>query len=318
MTMLEPIKPMEPISSTQIPTGDEWIAQIKWDGVRILTYYDGKCVRLFNRKKNERTDHYPELLNISTFCSAKSVILDGEVIALAEDGKPSFHEVMRRDGLRKLDKVKFLRQSVPIFYMIFDVLYLDGVWVTSKPFSERSQLLHSIIQPNETIQVVSSFENGEELFQLMENQGMEGVVMKRQSSTYQIGQKQEWMKVKNYQDLIAVVGGYTLRQGTANSLILGLFDDEGHLYYIGHAGTGKFTHQEWRTLTDQLKQIETTDRPFKTAVEREDEAHWVHPKLTVKITYAEWTAGRALRQPSIQGLTDAEPLSCRFEKDMQR
>src|SRR3954471_6170842 len=103
---LEPIFAMEPVSSATIQSGEDWIAQIKWDGVRILTYADDQEVRLYNRKKNERTLHYPEVTNISEYCTSHSVILDGEVIVLGEDGKPSFHDVMRRDGLRKLERLK--------------------------------------------------------------------------------------------------------------------------------------------------------------------------------------------------------------------
>ncbi|MDB5052920.1 MAG: ligase [Bacilli bacterium] len=95
---LEPVIPFEPIRSNSIPEGSVWIHQIKWDGVRVLTYYDGFKCRLFNRKLNERTNQYPELLDVKSYCHSDSVILDGEIIALGSDGKPSFHEVMRRDG----------------------------------------------------------------------------------------------------------------------------------------------------------------------------------------------------------------------------
>ncbi|GGH88409.1 bifunctional non-homologous end joining protein LigD [Pullulanibacillus pueri] len=316
--MLEPIKPMEPIIAKAIPHGEEWLAQIKWDGVRILTYYDGGNVRLFNRKKNERTAHYPELLDINRYCLADSIILDGEMIALGEDGKPSFHEVMRRDGLRNLEKVKFVKQTVSICYMIFDCLYLNGEWITQRPLEERNQLLIDYIKPNEHIQRVTSYENGEPLFSVMEKENMEGIVMKRKQSFYHIGEKQEWLKIKNYKDLIAVIGGFTLNQGIVNALLIGLYDDDGNLHYIGHAGTGKLTQSEWRELTQKLKAIEMAESPFHHRVEREKEAHWVKQKYTVKITYAEWSLGRALRQPSIQGLTETPPRECVFEQGMQR
>src|SRR3954462_10905636 len=116
---------MEPVSSDTIPKGDDWIAQVKWDGVRVLTYADNQTVRLYNRKRNERTLHYPEITNIDHYCSSRSVILDGEVIALGENGKPAFHEVMKRDGLRNLERLKMVGDSVPIIYMIFDVIYLN-------------------------------------------------------------------------------------------------------------------------------------------------------------------------------------------------
>src|SRR5262245_27203730 len=94
---LRPVVPFEPVSTDAMPFGNQWVAQIKRDGVRVLTYFDGKEVRLINRKLNDRTLQYPEISNIRSYSSANSVILDGEVISL-KDGKPSFHEIMRRDS----------------------------------------------------------------------------------------------------------------------------------------------------------------------------------------------------------------------------
>src|SRR4051812_46226333 len=110
---MKPIIPMEPLSGELIPQGHEWISQVKWDGVRVLTYHDGHEVRLYNRKLHERTFHYPELTHIRSYCDADSVILDGEIIALGSDGNPSFHEVMRRDGIRRMEKVAQAKKVVP-------------------------------------------------------------------------------------------------------------------------------------------------------------------------------------------------------------
>ncbi|MFC6546706.1 DNA ligase, partial [Cohnella cellulosilytica] len=110
---MKPIIPFEPIRSDSVPSGKQWIYQVKWDGVRILPYFDGAQIRLFNRHLNERTMQFPELTDRSYF-EASSIILDGEVIALAADGKPSFHEVMRRDGVRRADRVAMARHEVPI------------------------------------------------------------------------------------------------------------------------------------------------------------------------------------------------------------
>ncbi|HWO78636.1 MAG TPA: hypothetical protein VNM69_22470 [Bacillus sp. (in: firmicutes)] len=168
---------MEPVSSDTIPTGEDWIAQVKWDGVRVLTYANHQEVRLFNRKKNERTLHYPEITNISAYRSSHSVILDGEVISLGDNGKPSFQQVMRRDGLRKLERLKMIAESVPIIYMIFDVLYLNGDWIHNRPLDVRNEILADIITPNEHIQFVPSVTEAEALFNAIKDQGMEGIVM---------------------------------------------------------------------------------------------------------------------------------------------
>jgi bifunctional non-homologous end joining protein LigD len=312
---VEPIFAMEPVSSDIIPNGEDWIAQIKWDGVRILTYADNQEVRLYNRKKNERTLNYPEITNISEYCTSPSVILDGEVISLGENGKPSFHDVMRRDGLRKLERLKMVAESVPIIYMIFDVLYLNGEWINNKPFHERNEILAEIITPNEHIQLVPSITEAEALFSAIKEQGMEGIVLKRTGSPYAIGKKRDdWLKVKNYRDIIAVIGGFTLGYNTVNSILLGLYDSEGKLQYVGHTGTGKMTVSDWKDLTKELKEIVAEHHPFKKKPQHHTHATWVRPEKTVKIKFAEWTEGGAMRQPSIEGFIEVPPQECLLER----
>lgn len=316
---MKPIIPMEPVNSEAIPIGKEWIAQVKWDGVRILTYFDGQSVGLYNRKQHERTLHYPEITNIGAYCSAQSIILDGEVIALGADGKPSFHEVMRRDGIRRMEKVAMAQREVPVTYMIFDVIYKDGIWLDKHPYQERMEVLTAAIQPNDQVQLVTSHDDGQALFDVIKLHGMEGIVLKKLSSTYAIGQKKDsWLKKKNYRDLIAAIGGFTLNAGIVNAVLLGLYDAEGRFWYIGHTGTGKLTHQEWRELTETLKPLVRKERPFINKPERHGDAYWVKPTITAKIKYAEWTEGRSLRQPSIQSFVDVRPEECVFDETMMK
>lgn len=316
---MEPILPMEPQSSDTIPQGEDWIAQVKWDGVRVLTYYDGQRVRLFNRKLNERTYHYPELHEIRSYCNAQSVILDGEIVALGSDGKPSFHEVMRRDGIRRMEKVSRYQSIVPVTYMIFDIIFLNGEWLNRMAFGERMEILQKVIHTGDQVQLVASEPDGETLFEVIRQHDMEGIVLKQIHSPYLIGEKKDvWRKVKNYHDLIAVIGGFTLNGGIVNAILLGLYDEQGQLWYIGHTGTGKLTQQEWRELTDQLRPGVIRERPFVNKPERESDAYWVRPELTVKIQYAEWTEGRALRQPSIQSIVDVQPTECKIHAKMVR
>jgi bifunctional non-homologous end joining protein LigD len=308
---LEPIWPMEPGSSETIPSGEDWIAQVKWDGVRILTYVDQQGVRLFNRRKNERTHHYPEITNVKQYCTSSSVILDGEVIALGDTGTPSFQHVMRRDGLRNLDRLKIVAEAVPIIYMVFDVIYLNGEWIHTRTFEERNRLLKDIITPNEHIQLVPSVTEAEALFRAIKDRGMEGIILKRTCSTYAIGKKRDdWLKVKNYRDVIAVIGGFTLGHHTVNSILLGLYDSEGELQYVGHTGTGKMTAADWKDLTEELQTIVTDQHPFKKKPQRHAYATWVQPKKTVKIKFAEWTEGGSMRQPSIEGFIEVPPHEC--------
>jgi bifunctional non-homologous end joining protein LigD len=139
-------------------------------------------------------------------------------------------------------------------------------------------------------------------------------VMKKRTSPYFIGEKRDvWQKIKNYRDLIAAIGGFTLRDGIVNAVLLGLYDDQGRFWYIGHTGTGKLTHQQWKELTARLAPTVVKERPFVNKPERHADAFWVQPTLTAKIKYAEWTEGRSLRQPSIQAFVDVPPYECTFE-----
>jgi bifunctional non-homologous end joining protein LigD len=310
----EPITPFEPVPADTIPKGEHWKYQIKWDGTRIVVYHLGAEAKLYNRKGRERTHHYPELLDVRSYCAADSAILDGEVIALGGDGKPSFHEVMRRDRIAP-EKVREMRKVVPITYMIFDIVYYNGRWINRQPLSERAKLLQQIVIPLGHVQPVPFHDDGEALFRVMQEQDMEGIVCKDMRSAYAFGGKDErWQKVKNYGDTVAVIGGFTLQGRMVNAVLLGQYDGEGKLWYIGHAGTGKLRREDWRRLTDVLKPMAVKERPFANTPERHREAYWVPPLLAVKVRYSEWRwrEGRSLRQPSIQSFVSVPPQSCKL------
>ncbi|MFK4439133.1 DNA ligase [Paenibacillus sp. RC21] len=310
---MKPVIPFEPVQSEQIPTEGLWRYEIKWDGTRILTYHNQGSTRLFNRKQHERTPLYPELATFSSYCQAESIILDGEMIALGADGKPSFHDIMRRDLIRRTDRIQAAYEAVPATYMLFDILYLNGEWVHRKPLAERLELLHQVILPNERVQLAPAHHDGQALFQVIRSEGMEGIVCKRLDSPYTFGgQDGRWVKVKNYGDSIAVIGGYTLNGGVINALLLGLYDKQGRLRYIGHAGTGKLTREDWRQLTERLRPHTISARPFVNEPDRHRDAIWVQPMYTAKVQYSEWRwqEGRTLRQPSIQAFVNQDVGQC--------
>ncbi|AET58637.1 ATP dependent DNA ligase [Paenibacillus terrae HPL-003] len=307
---LEPIIPFEPARMQNLPSGTNWVAQVKWDGVRILHYCDGNESRLFNRKLNERTLQYPELLDTNSFCKAGSVILDGEVIAF-DNTKPSFHEVMKRDRLKQEQSIKHSLNITPVTYMIFDILFYNGTWVTDKSLEFRQQLLDQIIVPRNNIQIVQNFSDGTALFNLMGQYQMEGVVYKDISSKYRInGKDARWRKHKIVNDLFAVVGGITRSNHIVNSLLLGLYTDEDDFIYIGSAGTGKLTRHDWAFLTEQTNKIVSTKCPFSNDPEKSKDVIWVKPELTVKVEYLEFTSGGTMRHPSIQTIIDVDKNEC--------
>lgn len=306
--------PFEPVTTSAIPQGERWVAQIKWDGIRLLTYCDGHRVALFNRHKKERTLHYPELTAIDTYCSARSVILDGEVIAL-KNGKPSFYQVMKRDGLRTEKTFSSIRHQVPIIYMVFDLLYFNDEWIIDRSFEERHSLLKDIITPCSTVQLVQNEEDPLALFEAVKELELEGIVIKDRRSRYVInGKDKRWQKRKVLRDLYAVVGGVTFNQNRVNALLLGLYDDEGQLRYIGHAGTGKLTEADWQWITQRVGGLKTKERPFVNRPDRQKDAVWLKPELTVKVSFLEWTEGKTMRQPSIQAIVQTDLEKCTFEQ----
>lgn len=311
---LKPVFPFEPISTSFPPAGDNWITQIKWDGVRMLLYYAGNEVKLINRRMNERTSQYPEFQDIASFCSASSVILDGEIIAF-EHGKPSFHEVMRRDSLRQQQRIRSSIYQVRVTYMIFDILFYNGEWVTDRPLLYRQQLLEETITPRNNVQIVQNFRDGAVLFSMMQQYGMEGVVYKDLTSTYSLnGKDGRWKKHKVIHDLIAVVGGVTFRDNLVNSLLLGLYSENQDLVYIGHAGTGKLTQKDWAAITEHAKKTQIPGRPFSNEPERSKTAIWIEPRLTVKVEYLELTHGGTLRHPSIQAVVIRDKSECTMDQ----
>lgn len=307
---LQPIVPFEPMLSDQLPEGEQWIAQIKWDGVRMLSYFDGTTTELINRKGNYRTAQYPELADAAAYCRAKSCILDGEVIALKE-GKPSFHEVMRRDSLRSGSSIRQMVPHLPVLYMVFDLLYCNGEWIMDKPLFERQRLLQDIVLPHPNVQLVPSYHDADQLFRSAQANELEGIVCKDVRGTYMPGGKdRRWIKRKIIQDVNAVAGGFTFRDGTVNAILLGLYDSGNGLRYIGHAGTGRLTVKDWRELTDLAPSLAAPSMPFASLPQRAEGAFWIRPELVFKIHFLEWNASGTLRQPSIQAMVDIAPAEC--------
>ncbi|MFD2328979.1 DNA ligase [Cohnella sp. GCM10020058] len=311
---LNPVIPFEPTLTNTPPQGDNWISQIKWDGVRMLSYYDGKETRLVNRRLNDRTQQYPEFLIPNQYCSASSFILDGELIAFDEK-KPSFHEIMKRDSLRKKQSIDSAITQVPVTYMVFDILFLNGNWITSENLIRRQALLNQVIKPSDNVQIVQNFSNAEVLFDMMKAHNMEGIVTKNLNGNYLIGGKDSrWQKRKLNKDLYAVIGGVTYRGETINALLLGVYSQNSFIY-IGHSGTGKLTNAQWNELTRKVEPFVVPHSPFVNIPERHGEATWVKPHIVVKVQFFEWTPAKTMRHSSIQSIMkNMAPTECAFDQ----
>lgn len=311
---LQPVIPFEPVLAAQLPSGGEWIAQIKWDGVRILSYCDGSESELINRRGNRRTPQYPELAVPSSYCRAGSFILDGEVIALS-GGKPSFHEVMRRDSLKNEATIRSVMRQIPVLYMVFDILYCDGLWLLDQPLARRQQYLNDVLLPHPHVQNVPSYTHPAELYAAAKNGALEGIVCKDINSTYAPGGKDKrWQKRKIISDVTAVAGGVTYRDGIVNALLFGLYDDEGKLHYIGHAGAGRMTAEDWLNITAETHKLKIPHMPFASLPQRSKDAVWIKPELVFKIHFLEWNNSGTFRQPVIQSRVELPAQACRLDQ----
>lgn len=297
-----PIVPMEPVSRLDVPDNPDMLYQVKWDGVRSLAYiYPDRHVRLFNRRLNERTAQYPELVEAASHLPCGTV-LDGEIVALGADGKPDFPRVLRRDLVRSALKIKQAMPAVPVCYMVFDVLWINGREVIAAPLSERLKMLQELnFKAGLMYRVESVYETGRALFKAVSTEGLEGIVAKKKNSPYLIGQKTDlWQKIKCFRNLTAVVGGY-LQDDPARirSLLVGI-PEKDKLRYIGTAASG-LTQKQLRQLKEIFSMI---PGPCPFINPPAAGGNWVQPVIRVQVRFLEYTSGGVMRAPSVLGFPE--------------
>ncbi|TCS93946.1 RNA ligase family protein [Hazenella coriacea] len=298
--MIPLIKPMEPILTNQLIHKKSLLYQVKWDGIRILTNYDSQKTQLYTRKKNERTVTYPEITKeLSKMLKEHSVILDGEMIAI-DQGKSCFFEILKRDRLKNPQKILQAQSKIPVYYMIFDIIYFNGKWLTDQPLTERLDLLNNLIQETSHVQVCPSYDDGSTLWKVTEEKGWEGIVIKEREGTYHLGQKHTtWLKLKHIQKIHATVIGVTFEQSRSmvNSLILGIFKN-GEWIYIGKASTGLSIEQ--KQLFTRLAQETAQEKGVIPQLRLREPVAWIIPEITVQVQFLEWTPDGTLRSPVIK------------------
>lgn len=302
--------PMEPLTGPELPSGRDYLYQVKWDGIRIIAVVNNGKVRLFNKHLQERTSQYPELQDLTHRIKAQAAVLDGEIVVL-RDGKPSFPDVMRRANCAVNAQIGQMQRSYPIEYMLFDLLYLDGGNLMNLPLSDRQFNLHNIVAEKDYLHLAENFPDGQALFKAVESMEMEGIVAKKQKSTYIQGKKHQfWFKIKCWRRQNCLMGGFTLRGRLVNSLLLGAYRD-GALYYIGKASSGlDVTKQE--ILSQQLPALVISESPFANILRKTPEMHFVKPELGVEVEFLEWTGDLKLRSPVIKNFSMIEHEKCVF------
>jgi bifunctional non-homologous end joining protein LigD len=293
-----------------------WGFEPKWDGIRAIAVCDEET-RLITRNDKDVTVAYPELRRLHDQTVALEAMLDGEIVAF-EHGVPSFQRLQQRMHLRDERKIEEVARQIPVVYMVFDLLYLDGRDLTTLALRERREMLEQVVVPSDQVQVSPSTEEaGKALYEAAADQGLEGIMAKRLESVYVPGARsKDWLKVKVSFDADVVIVGWTegggARAGTIGSLVMAVYED-GELRYVGNVGTG-FGRGRLEEAMERLGGLEET-KPL--LADRKDllRAHWVPPALVGTVEHRGVTSAGRLRSPSFKGFReDKRPEECTFDQ----
>jgi len=292
-------RPMLATLAADLPKGDEWRFEVKWDGYRALAYVRGGECELVSRNANSLTERFSEVAKaVPRALKTPSAVLDGEVCALDEEGRPSFSAMQQGTG--------------QLVFYVFDVLEIDGDPVVDCTLEWRKARLAELLDGrNRTVRISETFEDGDALMEAARARGLEGVMAKQLGSKYCEGKRTRyWLKIKAHNRQEFIIAGYTRGEGrraeSFGSLVLAVREG-GDLRYVGNVGTG-FDVKEIERLLKLLRPLERKTPPFRTVPKmprvRKGDVVWVEPKLVAEIEFSEWTHDGRVRQPSYKGLRD--------------
>ena len=310
------VPPMLATSVTGAFDDPDWLFEVKWDGYRVESVVRDGNVRLWTRNRVDAAGYFPFLAGPASWIEAREAVVDGEVVALDRDGRPDFSLLQDLTGLRGLEASTRRRTrgaghlssderaAVPLVYMVFDLLHLDGQSLAGVPLEERKRALQRVLRPNPAVRFSSHVVGaGGDFLQAAAAQGLEGVVAKRRDSRYKPGRRsRDWLKVKLRREQEFVVVGWLPGQGSAaefGSLIVAV-NHEGVLRRAGQVGSG-ISGAAGRGLLAQLQAIGTEIPPIDHD-ESPPDARWVEPRLVIRAEFAEWTPDGLLRQPVFKGI----------------
>ena len=321
------VEPMKALLVKELPRGDSWLYEIKFDGVRALAIKDGRAVSLISRAEKVLTDKYALVTSELERLPARQVVLDGEVVAVDERGRPSFQllQSYHMAGAKK----------PPLVYYVFDLLHLDGKDLLRLPLLQRKAMAEALLADFSSIVRFSAGiqTDSERVRRELQARGLEGLIAKKKDSSYEPGRRSgAWVKFKWTNEQEFVIGGYTPPQGARSyfgALLVGYYEN-GRLLYAGKVGTG-FSEKVLRSLHQQFQKLTRKDCPFGNLPKKRAAARggltasqmksctWLEPRLVCQVRFAEWTRDHQLRQPSFLGLReDKKPQDVVREKPAAR
>ena len=301
-TRLPEIMPFQLATLTdRSPAGDEWLNEIKLDGFRMQCRIEKGKAQLLTRTGQDWTHRFPDVAHAAAQLPVRSVLLDGELVALQPDGRSSFQLLQRalNEGA-----------EATLAYYAFDLLYLDGYDLSAAPLETRKDTLKRVLEPMPQGGTVRYSDHvvggGPAFYDAACRLGLEGMIAKRRTGPYRAGRGGDWLKVKCLHRQEFVIGGYTDPSGSRpgfGALLLGVYEDK-RLVYAGRVGTG-FNTALLKTLAARLKSLQQGRSPFHNRVPGPlRDVHWVRPELVAEIAFTEWTSDGVLRHPSFQGLRE--------------
>jgi DNA ligase D len=298
------IRPMLAVQGTLPHDDASWAYEVKWDGARAIVYSEGGRVAVHSRNDRNVTTTFPELAELGEFLGMAPVVLDGEIVALGDDGHPSFARLQNRLHIGDPREARRRANADPVTFVAFDLLYAGGRSLMDRPYDERRAQLESLHLAGAHFTMAESFRDvpGQDVLKATVANGLEGVVAKRRDSLYRPGRRvAEWVKVKTLQTQDVVIGGWTegkgAREKSLGALLMGIPGPDG-LRFAGKVGTG-FDERERRELLDALGRLATRSSPFVDALPAADAkvAHYARPELVGEVAYGEWTPSGRLRHP---------------------
>jgi bifunctional non-homologous end joining protein LigD len=288
-----------------------WAYEIKWDGVRAIAYCEPGEIRVESRNLRDITRTYPELRPLARALGSRTAVLDGEIVAFDENGRPSFSRLQERMHVDSDSAARRRAQRTPVTLMIFDVLYLDGHSLMALAYDERRTRLEELGLAGAAWQTPARhIGDGKALLAATAEQGLEGLVAKRRDCLYEPGRRgSAWIKVKNTRRQELVVGGWVPGEGKRaeriGALLMGHYDPDGCLRYAGRVGTG-FTEKVLDDLAGRLASLRRPESPFSSA-RMPRGALFVDPELVAEVEFTEWTPDGQLRHPTYRGLREDRP-----------
>ena len=290
---------------------DAYGYEVKWDGVRALVAVEGGRARAHSRNGRDVTGSYPELRELGRAMGATEVLLDGELVAFDDAGRPSFERLQRRMHASE-SAARRLAGQIPVTYVLFDLLYADGRLKLELGYRERRAELEALrLEGPHWRTPAYHAGDGPAMVEASRAQGLEGVVAKRLDSRYEAGRRSgAWIKIKHRRRAEFVVGGWMPgeggRRGRIGSLLAGYHDEDGALRYAGRVGSG-LREDDLERLAALLEPLQRRTSPFEGR-QPGRQARFAEPKLVVRVEFAEWTHSRTLRAPVYAGLVEnADP-----------